>query len=160
PAKHEADRPVRWIPQPQKATVSAFAKFLGAKERMASVISYLPQQLYWIRLPAHRNAKLREPKTSNGKWPVTVFSHGLAGSRNAYSQICGDLAANGMVVIALDHRDGSSPIQYVRATSKTEAHTVGPVKISHSPVTKEVYEALDKQLRIRLWEISLAYEAL
>ncbi|KAK3116933.1 hypothetical protein LTR53_002156 [Teratosphaeriaceae sp. CCFEE 6253] len=160
PAKHEADRPVRWIPQPQKATVSAFAKFLGAKERMASVISYLPQQLYWIRLPAHRNAKLREPQTSNGKWPVTVFSHGLAGSRNAYSQICGDLAANGMVVIALDHRDGSSPIQYVRATSKTGAHTVGPVKISHSPVTKEVYEARDKQLRIRLWEISLAYEAL
>ncbi|KAK0907768.1 hypothetical protein LTR02_005310 [Friedmanniomyces endolithicus] len=160
PSKYDADRPVRWIPQPQRATIAAFAKFLGAKEKVASAVSYLPQQLYWIKLPAHRNAKLREPQASNGKWPVTVFSHGLAGSRNAYSQICGDLASNGMVVIALDHRDGSSPIQYVRATSKTEAHIVNPVRISHSPVTKEVYDARDKQLRIRLWEISLAYEAL
>ncbi|KAK5737796.1 hypothetical protein LTR17_006444 [Elasticomyces elasticus] len=160
PSKNEVDRPVRWIPQPQRATIAAFAKFLGAKEKVASAVSYLPQQLYWIKLPAHRNAKLRDPPTSSGRWPVTVFSHGLAGSRNAYSQICGDLASNGMVVIALDHRDGSSPIQYVRATSKTEAHIVDPVRIPHSPVTKEVYDARDKQLRIRLWEMALAYEAL
>ena len=64
-----------------------------------------------------------------------------------------------MIVIALDHRDGSSPIQYVRETAESEAHVVYPVKISHEPCD-EVYEARDKQLRIRLWEISMAYEAL
>ncbi|KAK5113925.1 hypothetical protein LTR62_003048 [Meristemomyces frigidus] len=160
PDSDESDRPVRWIPQPQRATIASFAKFLGCKEKLASAISYLPQQLYWIKLPAHRNAKLLDPPTSNGKWPVTIFSHGLAGSRNAYSQICGDLASNGMIVIALDHRDGSSPIQYVRATTNTEAHIVSPVKIPHEPVTKAVYDARDKQIRIRLWEISMAYEAL
>ena len=100
-----------------------------------------------------------DPPTSNGRWPVTVFSHGLAGSRNAYSYVCGDLASNGVVVIALDHRDGSSPIQYVRATADTEERIVYPVKISHEPCN-EVYQARDKQLRIRLWEISMAYEAL
>ncbi|KAK4551848.1 hypothetical protein LTR86_010844 [Recurvomyces mirabilis] len=160
PESNETDRPVRWIPQPQRATIASFAKFIGCKEKVASAISYVPQQLYWIKLPAHRNAKILDPPTSNGKWPVTFFSHGLAGSRNAYSQICGDLASNGMIVIALDHRDGSSPIQYVRATNNTEAHIVSPVKIPHEPVTKEVYDARDKQLRIRLWEMSMAYEAL
>jgi len=160
PSSSKQDRPVRWIPQPQRATISAFAKFVGVKSpRLASAISLMPQQLYWITLPAHRNAKLLDPPTSNGRWPVTFFSHGLAGSRNAYSYVCGDMASHGMIVIALDHRDGSSPIQYVRATTTTEAHVVDPVKISHEP-SQEVYEARDKQLRIRLWEISVAYEAL
>lgn len=160
PSKSEADRPVRWIPQPQKATLSAFATFLGAGPKMSKAAAYLPQQLYWIKLPAHRNAKLKEPSTRSGRWPVLFFSHGLAGSRNAYSQICGDLASHGMVVVALDHRDGSSPIQYVRATTDTEAHTVHPRKIPHSPVTKEVYDARDEQLGIRLWEICMAFETL
>lgn len=160
PGNGETDRPVRWIPNPQRATIKAFANFIGVKSpRMANLISYMPQQLYYITLPAHRNAKLRDPPTSSGRWPVTVFSHGLAGSRNAYSYVCGDLASQGMIVIALDHRDGSSPIQYVRGTAATEAHIVNPTKISHEPCP-EVYEARDKQLRIRLWEISMAYEAL
>lgn len=160
PEKNEYDRPVRWIPQPQRETIASFAKFLGLGQKMAGAVSYVAQQLYWVKLPAHRNAKLLDPPTSNRRWPVTFFSHGLAGSRNAYSQICGDLASNGMIVISLDHRDGSSPIQYVRATATTEAHVVYPVKIPHHPVTDDVYEGRDKQLRIRLWEICMAFEAL
>ncbi|KAF2215752.1 hypothetical protein CERZMDRAFT_81873 [Cercospora zeae-maydis SCOH1-5] len=160
PDPSHATRPVRWIPNPQRPTMRAFAHFLGVKNpKVASLISWMPQQLYWISLPAHRNAKLLDPPTRHGRWPVAVFSHGLAGSRNAYSYVCGDMASNGMVVIALDHRDGSSPIQYVRETSSTKARIVDPVKISHEP-SPEVYEARDKQLRIRLWEISTAYEAL
>ena len=152
-------RPVRWISSPQRQTVAALMRFLGMKERTANGLSYLTQQFYWIKLRAYRNAQILDPPTSNGRWPVTIFSHGLAGSRNAYSYVCGDLASNGMIVIALDHRDGSSPIQYVRATAKTEAYVVNTVKISHTPC-EEVYKARDKQLRIRLWEISMAYEAL
>ncbi|EGP92652.1 uncharacterized protein MYCGRDRAFT_65177 [Zymoseptoria tritici IPO323] len=160
PTASDPSRPVRWIPQPQRQTISAFAQFIGVKsQRWANLISYFPQQLYYISLPAHRNAKLLDPPTSNGRWPVTVFSHGLAGSRNAYSYVCGDLASNGTIVIAMDHRDGSSPIQYVRATATTEPHILNPVKISHEP-SPEVYEGRDAQLRIRLWEISVAYEAL
>ncbi|KAK4503742.1 hypothetical protein PRZ48_004657 [Zasmidium cellare] len=160
PSSSEQDRPVRWIPQPQRATIRAFANFIGVKSpKISNLISYMPQQLYWITLPAHRNARLLDPPTSNGRWPVTIFSHGLAGSRNAYSYVCGDLASQGMIVIALDHRDGSSPIQYVRETQNSEAHIVNPVKISHEPCP-EVYKSRDQQLRIRLWEISMAFEAL
>ena len=129
PSSSDVDRPVRWVPQPQRLTIVALMRFLGLSEKKASALSYLPQQFYWIRLNAHRNAQLLDPPTSNGRWPVTVFSHGLAGSRNAYSYVCGDLASNGMIVIALDHRDGSSPIQYVRATTDTEERIVYPVKI-------------------------------
>ena len=154
-----SDRPVRWIPQPQRLTVAALLKFLSLSERKAGWLSQLTQQFYWININAHRNASLLKPPTSHGRWPVTFFSHGLAGSRNAYSYICGDLASHGTVVIALDHRDGSSPVQYVRATPGKEAHTIDAVKISHEP-SDAVWEARDKQLRIRLWEMSVAYEAL
>jgi len=160
PAKNETERPVHWIPQPQRLTAASVLKYVGIGEKTAGAASFLLRQLYWIKLPAYRNAKLLDPPASSGRWPVTFFSHGLAGSRNAYSQICGDLASYGMVVIALDHRDGSSPIQYVRATSTTEAHTVEPISIPHSPMTDKVYEARDNQLRTRIWEISMAYETL
>lgn len=159
PGKGDTHRPVRWIPQPQRATVNAFATFLGAGSKLASFISFMPQQLFWIKLPAHRNAKILDPPTASKRWPVTMFSHGLAGSRNTYSYICGDMASNGMVVIAMDHRDGSSPIQYVRATADSPATTVPAVKIPHT-ATAETYEGRDKQLRIRLWEASMTFEAL
>lgn len=159
PGKGEHGRPVRWIPQPQRETINSFAKFLGAGNKLASLISWMPQQLFWIRLPAHRNAAILEPPTESGRWPVTMFSHGLAGSRNTYSYICGDMASHGMVVIAMDHRDGSSPIQHVRATADTPARSIGTNKIPHTP-TPDTYKARDTQLRIRLWEISIAFEAL
>ena len=158
PSKNEFDRPVRWISQPQKQIMVALMRFLGLGERTAGVLSHFSQQLYWIRLNAHRNARLLDPKPSNGRWPVAFFSHGLAGSRNAYSYVCGDLASNGTIVVALDHRDGSSPIQYVRETVETEAREVPAITIAHDS-SDEVWEARDKQLRIRLWEISMAYEA-
>jgi platelet-activating factor acetylhydrolase len=59
----------------------------------------------------------------------------------------------------MDHRDGSSPIQYVRATTDSPATTIPAVKIPHS-ASAETYEGRDKQLRIRLWEASMTFEAL
>ena len=35
------------------------------------------------------------------RFPVLLFSHGLAGNRLAYSQFCGELASHGIVVAAL-----------------------------------------------------------
>jgi len=87
-----------------------------------------------------------------------IFSHGLGGSRNTYSQILGNVASHGIVVIAADHRDKSSPISYVRATDKTEAQTVDYEKMAHTP-TAEVYAGRDKQLKIRLWELGLIHDA-
>lgn len=158
PGKGETHRPVRWVPQPQRETINAFAKFLGAGNKLASLISFMPQHLFWIKLPAHRNAAMLEPPTTTKRWPVTMFSHGLAGSRNTYSFICGDMASKGMVVIAMDHRDGSSPLQYVRATTDTPARSIPALKIPHT-ASSETFEGRDRQLRIRLWEASMAFEA-
>ena len=169
---------IYWIQDPQHSTVSAYARFLGATPAIANLLSVFPQLLYHIRIQAHRDAPLADlPLSSPGspnhdrhvtpadRWPVLVFSHGLGGSRFAYSHLCACLASHGIVVIAVDHRDGSQPIAYTRPSrpSEPEQHeemqSVDYQRISHT-ASPQVFEARDQQLKIRLWECSTIVELL
>lgn len=155
----KSPRSVKWVAGPQKQVINAYAQFLGAGQRGSSLLSNIMHLLYYISIPAIRNAPLLASPQSSKRWPVMVFSHGLGGSRNTYSHICGSLASHGVVVIAPDHRDGSSPIQYVRATTDTEAYAVEYQRYSHAP-SRETYNGRDEQLKTRLAECSLIHEAL
>jgi len=55
-----------------------------------------------------RNLRLCKKLKSSKIVPI-VFSHGLTGSRAAYSAQFTELAAHGYMVFALDHHDGSCP---------------------------------------------------
>jgi platelet-activating factor acetylhydrolase len=91
-----------------------------------------------------------------------IFSHGLGGNRNAYSHLAGSLASYGVVVICPEHRDGSAALSLIRDPEgqdlKRTRHIVPYNRIPHLQ-TREVWEARDKQLRIRLWELGLVFEA-
>lgn len=98
-----------------------------------------------------------------------IFSHGLGGSRNAYSHLAGSIASHGAIVIASEHRDGSTPVSYIRdvpsnnsITEKTSARkskrVVNYVRISHTP-TPEVEAGRTAQLKIRLWELGAIHES-
>ncbi len=41
------------------------------------------------------------------KWPVIIFSHGLGGCADTYTELCRSLASFGYIVIAMEHEDGS-----------------------------------------------------
>ncbi|WBW75176.1 phospholipase A2 [Schizosaccharomyces osmophilus] len=55
--------------------------------------------------------------SQNTKLPVLLFSHGLLGSRNVYSSLCGNISSYGVVVLALEHRDQTAIISTVRDPS-------------------------------------------
>ena len=89
-----------------------------------------------------------------------LFSHGLGGSRNAYSHICGSLASHGIVVVAPDHRDGSAPISFIHGSGSAKPiKSVDYKRIDHKP-SSDVYAARDEQLRVRLSEMGLVRSAL
>jgi len=95
-----------------------------------------------------------------------IFSHGLGGSRNAYSQIAGSMASHGVVVICPEHRDGSAIASFVRIPSaqgrffaRNTRRMVPFVRIPHNS-SDEVHELRNDQLRIRLWELGLVHEAI
>jgi platelet-activating factor acetylhydrolase len=99
-----------------------------------------------------------------------IFSHGLGGSRNAYSHLAGSIASHGMIVIALEHRDGSAPISYIRdvpsnnsvtekSSAKRSKRTVDYMRLSHTP-SPEVEAGRDAQLKVRLWELGVITETL
>ena len=88
-----------------------------------------------------------------------VFSHGLGGSRNAYSHILGSLASHGVVIFAPEHRDGSAPISFIKQTKNCKARSVNYRSMPHTP-SREVEDARNEQLRIRLWEMGLVFQAI
>jgi platelet-activating factor acetylhydrolase len=161
PCRQDSEqKAVRWIPSPQREYIAAYARFLGANSAFAGVFSLFPQLLQFTSIPVHTNADILEPNTKTKRWPVMIFSHGLGGSRNAYSHICGSLASHGIVVVAPDHRDGSSPINFVHTPdSKEKTQRIDYQRIDHKP-SPDVYAARDSQLRIRLWEMGLIHDAL
>jgi platelet-activating factor acetylhydrolase len=100
-----------------------------------------------------------------------IFSHGLGGTRNAYSHLVGSIASHGVIVIAPEHRDCSAPISYIRDvpsenSSSDEKLTESKAKItkhynriSHTP-SPEVEAGRNAQLKIRLWELGLVHDSL
>ncbi|KAI1855581.1 hypothetical protein JX265_005984 [Neoarthrinium moseri] len=120
-----------WLPRPRARTCKGYAKFLSIPR--LPVTAYIAGTTMFTKLPALRNAKLaggppheQNPPLQedsqatlggdsgqNPVFPVILFSHGLGGSRMCCSAVCGEMASNGFVVVALEHRDGSGARSYV-----------------------------------------------
>ena len=62
-----------------------------------------------------------------------------------------------MVVFAPEHRDGSAPTSFVHSVGGT-SEAVDYRPMPHMP-SKEVEDGRNEQLKIRLWEMNLIYEA-
>ncbi|UNI13602.1 1-alkyl-2-acetylglycerophosphocholine esterase [Purpureocillium takamizusanense] len=122
--------PLYWIPKPVSLTARGYARF-------AHVDNFLVRPVFtfflWllaggITVPARVDAPLLPVDDAaaaaatdavsllgkNGRLPVVLFSHGDASSRTDYTNYLGELASRGVVVAALEHRDGSCPGTLVR----------------------------------------------
>ncbi|KAK3359864.1 platelet-activating factor acetylhydrolase, isoform II-domain-containing protein [Lasiosphaeria hispida] len=159
---------ITWLPAPQRQHISAYSQFLGAGNILASVLSFLPRHLHFTSIPVHKNATALHPapEAPHSRWPTVIFSHGLGGNRNAYSHLAGSLASHGVVVVCPEHRDGSAALSLIRdpknqdrSFTRSTRQMVPYVRIPHTQTT-EIWEARDKQLRVRLWELGLGFEAI
>ncbi|KAI9824628.1 MAG: hypothetical protein M1832_001718 [Thelocarpon impressellum] len=173
--KPAREKNARWIPHPQHEYIGGYARFMGAGSIFAQTLAYFSTLLHHVRIPAAKNAPLLKSPTEAKRWPVMVFSHGLGGSRNAYSHICGSIASHGVIVVAPEHRDGSCPVTFIREVPGVAEGNVDPEKpqtgvrprarsvhylsLPHEP-SPGVERARNDQLRVRLWELGMVHEAL
>src|SRR5204862_1099777 len=105
--------------------------------------------VYSTTIPVIEDAPPITPPSS--RFPVMIFSHGLGGSRNAYSQWCGSIASYGVFVASIEHRDGSAPISIVHAGSQKQAAVPYRRIAEYNDQTKDYRTS---QLAQRMYEVS------
>ncbi|EME77303.1 uncharacterized protein MYCFIDRAFT_42344 [Pseudocercospora fijiensis CIRAD86] len=102
----------KWFPKPLSliaegyATAAHFNNFLS-RPLFTAVLWCLAGS---IDIPAKVDVPLMRSGDEKVKqYPLVVFSHGDVSSRTDYTAYCGELASRGVVVAAIEHRDGSCP---------------------------------------------------
>lgn len=142
---------------PGNYTIQGYSTFLGVNPTLLRVASYLG--LKWTKIPAYTNAPLMTRPTtadsSGTKWPCCIFSHGLGGTRNAYSQISGSIASGGLVVMSIEHRDNSAAIS-VQKYEDEKAQVIEYVSIKES--NSSTLRKRREQMAQRAYEVKLGVE--
>lgn len=109
-----------------------------------------------IRLDLIQNAK----PIQGQNFPLIAYSHGLGGSAMLYSHITRSMAANGYVVIAVDHTDGTNPV-VVKKDGTTVFLDSSPVaELWNKGKHLEYTELRREQTELRTRELIGAAEAL
>eukprot|EP00127_Corallochytrium_limacisporum_P006774 Clim_evm44s235 gene=Clim_evmTU44s235 len=70
--------------------------------------SVMPTLMNRVRQNSRHNVVPLRPQRGGNKYPVMVISHGLMAFATNYSQIASEFASRGMIVVCLEHRDGSA----------------------------------------------------
>lgn len=112
--KH-AHKGVHWVPRPVSETLKGYAHFGGMQVWL--VHGLLGGFAHLLKIPLYVNVPLLDPPGGDHvacQWPLVIFSHGLGGTRTTYSHLCARLAAEGRVILAIEHKDGTGPFVYTR----------------------------------------------
>ncbi|XP_070548085.1 platelet-activating factor acetylhydrolase-like [Ptychodera flava] len=96
-----------WLPRREYS--DGYADFI--KITTKALKSFFHWLLASYTVPVHWKGPLL-PSELKSTFPVVVFSHGLGANRTTYSSVCLNLASQGFIVAAVEHRDQSASATY------------------------------------------------
>lgn len=145
-----------WIPKPLSLKGEGYARFVGINNFLTNSLftfglwslagsTEIPAQ---VDTPLHGTVKTYLDYESEHpldrdygrpKFPVMVFSHGMASSRTDYTAYCSELASRGIIVAAIEHRDGSGPASVIMKNQTQPKHLfhITPDMLEPTPDTNE-----------------------
>ncbi|XP_038654506.1 platelet-activating factor acetylhydrolase 2, cytoplasmic-like isoform X1 [Scyliorhinus canicula] len=167
-----------WIPRYEYC--GGLADYLERSKRWCAPVLHLA--FGYHEIPVGWDAPFRAAE----KYPLIIFSHGLGAFRTVYSAVCIEMASQGFVVAAVEHRDESacatfffkSPAEDLRqpigTTTSIEHPPEGPGSPQASPpileeewlpyrkidVAEDDFPLRNQQLHLRVEECSRALDLL
>ncbi|UTT93830.1 hypothetical protein NDA17_002483 [Ustilago hordei] len=122
--EHNHGQALDWLEAPKLRSIGGLLKYAGIPKYLAVPIILPAYSVVSQKLPVVVDAPLASEGLEGG-FPVAVFSHGMGGTRTTYSAYCTSLAGSGIVVAAVEHRDGSSASTTIHHPLDKDNHTGG-----------------------------------
>ena len=120
------------IPYASKSICAALMKVTNPPNSLMSQMGFLIHSWCLVRLPVVRNAEPAACETVTS-FPLAFYSHGLTGNSFSYSYQATSLAAQGYVVMMVEHRDGSASLTLKEDGGAVEYdQTPAKVRSSHA----------------------------
>ncbi len=105
------------VPYFRKEAVDGLLDFLGGfGDGLMQMLQEKPHPCYYGVDPL-----VSLEKEEQNEFPLVVFSHGLSGTMEMYSQLCSQIASTGCVVVAIEHEEGSA--SYAERLADTDNDT-------------------------------------
>lgn len=156
-----------WLPRKQYGI--GYASFIGrSKTVFGNLFNWMGGDVYVPALWQHA------PLNSRRRYPVVIFSHGIGGNRTCNTTVCCELASQGYIVAAVEHRDGSASMTYqlkedmqetVNVLHSNPMHRIKSyseewMPFDRSPPRWDDYDSRNKQVHQRADECILALNVL
>ncbi|XP_017575673.1 platelet-activating factor acetylhydrolase [Pygocentrus nattereri] len=128
----EASEKPDWIPC--REYFNGLADFMKMSRTLSErIFNYLFGS---YKIPAAWNASFKP----DDKYPVVIFSHGLGAFRTLYSAICAELASQGFVVAAVEHRDESASATFYYQENNEAEQRPHAVHQNFRPISNNLEE--------------------
>ncbi|MBW0501102.1 hypothetical protein O181_040817 [Austropuccinia psidii MF-1] len=158
PKRFQSSSRLKWITLAQINGYLRFINLKSWKRWLALPFGLISLLLTKLPTQAAPSIALQSESGRIERRRLLLFCHGLTGSRTCYSQLCGQLAARGYVVAALEHRDGSAAHSLANINSGTNKLVVQVPYINMTDLTQETrpeddFSARAYQLELRTIEL-------